>query len=179
MYLQKDFGANRNINYNNYVIATSTNNDFNITDDTLAFVDKEVFNTEDTKVGNSNNINPYYNTLYSEEYLNANESKNSNRKIIGKKIIRFESDGEYDDKTKKYYYDHKNYADISVTMPKHNKTAKLNGLQQRLLSIGLANERQALYKLIEPGYNSTLEYKKEEQNLAPNTTISVRKCYRK
>ena len=97
MYLQKDFGANRNINYNNYVIATSTNNDFNITDDTLAFVDKEVFNTEDTKVGNSGNINPYYNTLYSEEYVDPNnEAKNSNRKIIGKKIIRFESDGEYD-----------------------------------------------------------------------------------
>ena len=69
MYLQKDFGANRNISYNNYVIATSTNNDFNITDDTLAFVDKETFNTEDTKVGNSDNINPYYNTLYSDEYI--------------------------------------------------------------------------------------------------------------
>ena len=64
-------------------------------------------------------------------------------------------------------------------MPRHNKIAKLNGLQQRLLAVGLANERQALYKLLEPGYNSTLEYKKEELNLAPNTTISVRKCYRK
>lgn len=179
MYLQKDFGANRNINYNNYVIATSTNNDFNITDDTLAFVDKEVFNTEDTKVGNSGNINPYYNTLYSEEYVDPNnEAKNSNRKIIGKKIIRFESDGEYDSKTKKYYYDHKNYADISVTMPKHNKTATLNKLQKNLFAVGLANERQAMYKLIEPGYNATLEYKTEELNLVPNTTISVRKCYR-
>ena len=179
LYLQKDFGANRNISYNNYVIATSTNNDFNITDDTLAFVDKETFNTEDTKVGNSDNINPYYNTLYSDEYIEKEKvTKNEKRKIIGKKIIRFESDGEYDGKTKKYYYDHKNYADISVTMPKHSKTATLNSLQQKIFAIGLANERQALYKLIEPGYSSTLEYRKEELNLAPNTTISVRKCYR-
>ena len=63
-------------------------------------------------------------------------------------------------------------------MPKHNKTATLNKLQKNLFAVGLANERQAMYKLIEPGYNATLEYKTEELNLVPNTTISVRKCYR-
>ena len=82
LYLQKDYGANSNINYNNYVIAKSTNNEFNITDNTLVYVRKEAFNTEDALIAKNNGINPYYQSLYSDDIFN---SKNSGEKYIGKK----------------------------------------------------------------------------------------------
>ena len=150
LYLQKDYGANSNINYNNYVIAKSTNNEFNITDNTLVYVRKEAFNTEDALIAKNNGINPYYQSLYSDDIFN---SKNSGEKYIGKKLIRFESDGEYNSKTRKYYFDHKNYADMCVIMPtpeQVKRKGKLNDLQQKIYSTALASERQALYKMMEP-----------------------------
>ncbi len=58
---------------------------------------------------------------------------------------------------------YKNYADISLPI----KCVYSQCNQKKVFCSRTWQKEQAMYKLIEPGYSTTLEYKTEELNLAP------------
>lgn len=149
-------GDNKEIKYNNYHIAISTNNEFNIAENAMVYVQKEAFNTEDYYILNPNpNILPYYYNIYSKEFT-SKEAQNNNKKILGEKIIRFENDGEYDKNLKKYFFDHKNYADQGIINPEVREEAPFTDMQKRIASIAYSAQKEGLVKLARPSYDSTL-----------------------
>lgn len=111
--------------YNNYALATSTQNEFVISPNTLYFTNVTGYNMADDytfEEANKEGIDLYYYDISSKKFLDSIDPKKhlDNKNVDGRAVAAKMSDWRYDAKYSKelakYIFDHKNYADFDTVI---------------------------------------------------------------
>lgn len=156
--------------HTSFSIVSSTDNDYNITENTMVFVPKNGFNK-----GDDDSVSDEDKKYYSiDADMFKDEGKVQSKKLIGRKITDFKYDGKINKILRKPIYAFKNFADVSINMPagevKKDGTHMFNDIQKKILMTAIAGQKQAQLKLSKYVDDATFEFNPKTDVLQPGSS---------